>query len=263
MLHFNWSIPSTMRTHQVNQSPRTRTAVFTNSKGGVGKSTLALLTCLGLATRDTRARIELIDIDVQSTSSESLKKFVNERFSVINDDRMFLSSGSPNNGNIVNHIDARPHNKDQNSFLVFDSPAGNEPEKCSFLRKCDIIFIPTSVSDADVSATTKYLAALRRLFHCQPETRFEAPQPAVIILPNMVDGREESNELRRIFSDQPVYFGEPLYFSKLFRKAFREEFEDNNVKRLLQANQWYIDWITSLIFDSDKLRKPPIGFHQL
>jgi hypothetical protein len=93
MLHFNWSTPPTMRTHQVSQRARTRTAVFANSKGGVGKSTLALLTCLGLATRDALARIELIDIDVQSTSSESLKKFTNERFSVINDDGMFLASG--------------------------------------------------------------------------------------------------------------------------------------------------------------------------
>ena len=252
-----------MRTHQVNQSPKTRTAVFANSKGGVGKSTLALLTCLGLATRDALARIELIDIDVQSTSSASLKKFANERFSVVNDERMFLASGSPNNGNIVNHIDSLTCDEDQNSFLIFDSPAGNEPEKCSFLRKCDIVFIPTSVSDADVSATTKYLKALRRLFRCQPEASVDAPEPAVIILPNMVDGRDEFNELRRIFSDQPVYFGEPLYFSKLFRKAFREEFEDNNVKRLLQSNQWYVDWITNLILGSDELRKSPVGLHQL
>ena len=263
MLHFNWSTQPTMRTHQVSQRARTRTAVFANSKGGVGKSTLALLTCLGLATRDALARIELIDIDVQSTSSESLKKFANERFSVINDDGMFLASGSPNNGNIVNHIDSLPRDKNQNSFLVFDSPAGNEPEKCSFLRKCDVIFVPTSLSDADVSATTRYLLALRRLFQCPPETSLEATQPAVVILPNMVDSREESNELRRIFSDQPIYFGEPLYFSKLFRKAFRDEFEDNNVKLLLRANQWYIDWITNLIFNSEKLRRPPAGFHQL
>ena len=263
MLHFNWSTQPTMRTHQGSQRARTRTAVFANSKGGVGKSTLALLTCLGLATRDALARIELIDIDVQSTSSESLKKFANERFSVINDDGMFLASGSPNNGNIVNHIDSLPRGKNQNSFLVFDSPAGNEPEKCSFLRKCDVIFVPTSLSDADVSATTRYLLALRRLFQCPPETSLEATQPAVVILPNMVDSREESNELRRIFSDQPIYFGEPLYFSKLFRKAFRDEFEDNNVKLLLRANQWYVDWITNLIFNSEKLRRPPTGFHQL
>ena len=114
-----------------------------------------------------------------------------------------------------------------------------------------------------MSATTKYLTDLRRLFRCQPEASVEAPEPAVIILPNMVDGRDEFNELRRIFSDQPVYFGEPLYFSKLFRKAFREEFEDNNVKRLLQSNQWYVDWITNLILGSDELRKSPVGLHQL
>tara|TARA_B100000575_G_scaffold282423_1_gene274085 strand:- start:563 stop:802 length:240 start_codon:yes stop_codon:yes gene_type:complete len=79
----------------------------------------------------------------------------------------------------------------------------------------------------------------------------------------MVDNRDEFNELRRIFSNEPVYFGEPLYFSRLFRKAFREEFEDNNVKRLLRINQWYVDWITNLIFNSEKLRRPSTVFHQL
>ncbi|MBK51957.1 MAG: hypothetical protein CMQ45_06190 [Gammaproteobacteria bacterium] len=263
MLNLYRGIPITMRTPQSDQRPRTRTAVFANSKGGVGKSTLALLTCLGLATRDTLANIELIDVDPQSTSSESLKRFANERFSVINNDRMFLASGSPNNGNIVNHIDSLPRDRGQNSFLVFDSPAGNEPERSSFLQKCNIIFVPTSVSDADVSATIKYLEALRHLFHSQRAQNSEAMQPAVVILPNMVDNRDEFNELRRIFSNEPVYFGEPLYFSRLFRKAFREEFEDNNVKRLLRINQWYVDWITNLIFNSEKLRRPSTVFHQL
>ena len=39
-----------------------KTAVFANSKGGVGKSTIALLTSLSLATRYNRAKVELIDL---------------------------------------------------------------------------------------------------------------------------------------------------------------------------------------------------------
>ena len=93
-----------MKTPEPKKDRKTTTAIFANSKGGVGKSTLALLTCLGLASRFKSASVELIDLDSQSTSSDSLQKFANDRFSVINDDQLFLASGSPNNGNIVNHI---------------------------------------------------------------------------------------------------------------------------------------------------------------
>ena len=61
-----------------------KTAVFANSKGGVGKSTIALLTSLSLATRHHRAKIELIDLDPQATTSDSLSRFANHRFNVIN-----------------------------------------------------------------------------------------------------------------------------------------------------------------------------------
>ena len=93
-----------MKTPEPKKDRKTTTAIFANSKGGVGKSTLALLTCLGLASRYKSASVELIDLDSQSTSSASLQRFSNHRFSVINDDHLFLASGSPNNGNIVNQF---------------------------------------------------------------------------------------------------------------------------------------------------------------
>ena len=135
-----------MKTPEPKKDRKTRTAIFANSKGGVGKSTLALLTCLGLASRFKRASVELIDLDNQSTSSDSLQRFANDRFSVINDDHLFLASGSPNNGNIVNHIDSEPRNNENDSFLLFDSPAGSEPARSSFLLRCNLIFVPTPVS---------------------------------------------------------------------------------------------------------------------
>ena len=56
---------------------------------------------------------------------------------------------------------------------------------------------------------------------------------AIVILPNMMDSRDEYNELRQILADEPVYYGEPLYFSTVFRRAFRDEENDTNVKRLM------------------------------
>ena len=133
------------------------TAIFANAKGGVGKSTLALMLSLGIATRHPTADVELIDLDNQATSSESLKRFSNHRFRVMNDDNLFLASGSPNNGNIINHIETVATGRTNPKYIVFDSPAGNEPGRSSFLLHCDVIFVPTSVSDADIFATAKRL----------------------------------------------------------------------------------------------------------
>ena len=110
-----------------------RSVVFANSKGGVGKSTLALMASLGLATLYPDSRVELIDLDVQKTSSDSLRRFENARFNVLENDDFFLNSGSPNNGNLINHMGSDfPFNRTQ-KYIVFDSPAGNEPSRSTFL----------------------------------------------------------------------------------------------------------------------------------
>ena len=252
-----------MKTPEPKKERKTTTAIFANSKGGVGKSTLALLACLGLASRYKSASVELIDLDSQSTSSASLQRFSNHRFSVINDDHLFLASGSPNNGNIVNHIDSEPRNNEKDSFLIFDSPAGSEPARSSFLLRCNLIFVPTSVSDADVHATKKYLRSLRDLFDRQDQQVSEVGSPAIVILPNMMDSREEYNELRQILADEPVYYGVPLYFSTIFRRAFRDEDNDTNLKRLMLDSAEYVDWITSLILNSEKLNGTEAKLYQL
>jgi len=85
----------------------TKTAIFANSKGGVGKSTIALLMSLGLATRHSDSKIELIDLDPQATSSDSLRRFANRRFTVVQDESFFLGNGFPNNSKIINHIESK------------------------------------------------------------------------------------------------------------------------------------------------------------
>ena len=113
--------------------------------------------------------------------------------------------------------------------------------------------MPTSVSDADVHATRKYLRSLQDLFDRQDQQLSELGSPAIVILPNMMDSREEYNELRQTLADEPVYYGEPLYFSTVFRRAFRDEENDTNVKRLMLDSVEYVNWITSLILNSEKL----------
>ena len=253
---------SPLAAQTTGRSRRGRTAIFANAKGGVGKSTLALMMSLGLATRNPNSDVELIDLDSQATSSDSLKRFANHRFTVMNDDNLFLASGSPNNGNIINHIESEPAHKGSRKFIVFDSPAGNEPGRSSFLLHCDVIFVPTSVSDADIFATRKYLMSLQQLFQRQRKD-YDNRIPLVIILPNLVDSRAEFNELRQALDDCPAYIGQPLYYSPLFRKAFRAEDDDGNVRALLRSNDTYIQWLTKTLTQLDELNPNPTKLFQL
>ena len=239
-----------------------RSVVFANSKGGVGKSTLALMARLGLATLYPDSRVELIDLDVQKTSSDSLRRFENARFTVLENEDFFLNSGSPNNGNLINHMGSDfPFNNTQ-KYIVFDSPAGNEPSRSTFLNHCDIVFVPTSVGDADVFATLKYLEEIKELFARQ-KSNVEGPPPPVVILPNMVDSRDEFNELRNHFTRHSVYFGKPLYYAPVFRRAFRSDENDASVAKLLRQAKPYINWLTQLIRQADQLPQPPKNLFQL
>ena len=240
----------------------TKTAIFANSKGGVGKSTLAVLMGLGLATRSGRDKIELIDLDPQATSSDSLKRFTNHRFSVVQDNDFFLGNGFPNNAKITNHVQSKEHFRDINNYIIIDSPAGSHPVRSSFFMNSNIIFVPTSVSDADLFATRKFLDALHQLFEENQASNGPKPPP-VVILPTMVDSREEFNEMRTAFSDVPAYFGRALYYSPLFRRAFRAEANDENVKMLLRESSDYTLWLTNLMIHSHQIHVQPNKLFQL
>ena len=85
-------------------SSNTLTIAFANSKGGVGKSTLAFISCLNLAVKQPDSYIEFIDLDRQATTQDSLKRFTNDRFCLIEDPEFLLASGCPNNARIYQHL---------------------------------------------------------------------------------------------------------------------------------------------------------------
>lgn len=240
---------------------RPKTVAFANSKGGVGKSTLALLMGLGLATRHRDASVNLIDLDPQATSSDSLRRFCDSRFSVVSDSRNY-ASGSPNNENIISHIHSQQSRRFKKRFVVIDSPAGIEPSKSSFLFHCDVLLIPTSVSDADIFATRRYVGKLHHLFQSH-DNRQTFPPPALIILPNLVDSRDEFNELRFALQNERAYLGKPLYYSPAFRRAFREQRNDDNIRTIFKQAQPYTLWLTSLLTQSHRLEKRPKELFQL
>jgi cellulose biosynthesis protein BcsQ len=238
----------------------TKTAIFANSKGGVGKSSIALLMSLGLATRHGNSKIELIDLDPQATTSDSLQRFANSRLSVVRDESFHLGNELLNNAKIISHIESKVGFS--STYLIFDTPAGTDPERSSFFLSADIIFVPTSVSDADIFATKKFLQALQKLFNSDDDIN-SGELPTVVILPSIVDSREEFNEVRSALSHVPGYLGKPLFYSPLFRRAFRAQANDNNVRELLINSSDYIEWLTSLLVNSETIKQRPTTLFQL
>jgi hypothetical protein len=79
----------------------------------------------------------------------------------------------------------------------------------------------------------------------------------------MVDSRDEFNELRNHFSTYGVFFGKPLYYAPIFRRAFRSDENDTSVAKLLRQAKPYIGWLTKLIRRADELPPSPNKLFQL
>ena len=108
----------------------------------------------------------------------------------------------------------------------------------------------------------RYIEKLHRLFQTH-EYRHIFPPPALVILPNLVDSRDEFNELRFALQKESAYLGKPLYYSPAFRRAFREQKNDDNIRIIFKQAQPYTLWLTSLLTQSHRLEKRPKELFQL
>ena len=223
---------------------------FINPKGGVGKSTLALMSSISLASRFTDSDVLMLDLDIQATSSRSLKRFENDRLRIYGSAEFMVESGAPYKSAITSFVVEA--NNDDGQFLVIDTPASVSVRDYPFLSVCDYIFVPTSCSDADLSATYDFLDQLDSdgLF-VNSRTR---KKPLVVLLPNQVFSKKDINEVRLAFDKFPALFGKSLPYSIKMRKAFRPDSDDKTLKQLLRATRGYFDWMTTLI--SGDLRLP-------
>ena len=216
---------------------------FINPKGGVGKSTLALLTSITLASRFTRCEVLMLDLDNQATSSRSLKRFENNRLRIYGSSEFSLESGSPNKSYITSFISEAGN--DDGQFLVVDTPAGISVRDYPFLSVCDFIFVPTSCSDADIYATYNFLDQLDSdgiFVHARTTQK-----PFIVLLPNQVVSKKDISEMRLAFQNFPTLLGKPLPYSIQMRKAFKPDSDDKSLRELLKATRRYFDWMNALI----------------
>ena len=232
---------------------------FINPKGGVGKSTLALLASITLASRFTRCEVLMLDLDNQSTSSRSLKRFENDRLRIYDSSEFILESGAPNKSYITSFISEA--NNDHGQFLVVDTPAGISSRDYPFLSVCDFIFVPTSCSDADIYATHEFLNQLDNdgIFAHAKTTQ----KPLIVLLPNQVISKKDLSELRLAFHNFPALFGKPLPYSIQMRKAFKPDSNDRSLKALLKTTRGYFDWMNALIAGGLRLPEKVDRLYQL
>ena len=243
----------------------TTSVVFANSKGGVGKSTVAFMTCLNLAIKEPDSRIEFIDLDRQATTSESLHRFGNSKFKLVSDPEFILASGGPNNARIYQHLraDHLRSSENEHRFVFFDTPAGTTPAEYSFMLDANYLFVPTSASDADLTATKKFLS---RLFDPNPQINSGGKiefLPRVVVIPNLLDDRSEILQIYRSLKEFPCYLGQPIYYSKVFRSTFSYGISDHNVVKLMEVTREFGAWVVKIINDSGLTSMRPSSLRQV
>jgi chromosome partitioning protein len=141
---------------------------FTNSKGGVGKSTMAV----NLATwlREQGSRVALVDADVQGSSSAWLQEASPET--------PIFRLQTPDDV-----LDQVPRLQTEFSHLVVDGPAGLSEVTRTILLLADCTYLPCGPSVLDLRAVSEALRTVRQV----QQIRHGAP--LVVLVPNKLQAR--------------------------------------------------------------------------
>ena len=171
---------------------------FTNSKGGVGKSTLAVHLVLWLV-RQGRS-VALIDADAQGSSS------------------IWLQEASPETPvfrwlSADDILDGVPALRDQFEFVVADGPAGLSEVTRTIMFLTDATFLPIGPSVLDLRAVTEAVRVVR-----QVQAIRQGP-PRAMIVPNKVQAR---TRLSRELLETAHAFGLPTATGLRLRQCYAD-----------------------------------------
>ncbi len=138
---------------------------FTNSKGGVGKSTLAVHLAVWLSEQGNR--VALVDADVQGSSSVWLKEASPET--------PLFRLATPDDV-----LDQVPRIAAAHDHVVIDGPAGLSELTRTLLFLTDVTFLPCGPSVLDLRAANEAIRVVR-----QVQTIRKGP-PRAVLVPNKI-----------------------------------------------------------------------------
>jgi len=171
---------------------------FLNSKGGVGKSTLCILSALGLSQTRFNGKIRLIDTDSQKSSVSIL----NEIASKIELDYIPFNHSSPNLGVSLLDQKLKAFTRDEEIILI-DTMAHPPRQLVNCIMQCDAILIPCNLSEIEIRATIEFVKTLDGLKNLQG-----AGSPHLVIMPNKVPPNQlHIDQLTSALSDIDVIIG--------------------------------------------------------
>ena len=171
---------------------------FLNSKGGVGKSTLCILSALGLSQTRFKGKIKLIDTDSQKSSISLL----NALSSKIELDFIPFNHASPNLG--VSLLDQKLKSFSREEEIVLIDTMAHPPRQLvNCIMQCDAILVPCNLSEIEILATIDFVKTLDGLKKLQG-----IGAPHLVIIPNRVPPKQiHIQQLTKALSDIDVIIG--------------------------------------------------------
>ena len=171
---------------------------FLNSKGGVGKSTLCILSALGLSQTRFKGKIKLIDTDSQKSSVSLL----NSLESKIELDFIPFNHASPNLGVSLLDQKLKSFSREEEIILI-DTMAHPPRQLVNCVMQCDAILIPCNLSEIEILATIDFVKTLDSLKKLQG-----TGAPHLVIMPNRVPPKQiHIEQLTTALSDVDTIIG--------------------------------------------------------
>jgi chromosome partitioning protein len=172
---------------------------ITNSKGGVGKSTLAVHSTVWLVEKGFR--VALVDADVQGSSSQWLKEASPETplFRFATPDEV---------------LDQIPKLQNEFEHVVVDGPAGLSELTRTILLLADVTFLPCGPSVLDLRAANEAIRVVRQV------QKIRKGPPQAVLVPNKVQVQYRlSQELLETAKSLEIPASKPLRLRQAYADA--------------------------------------------